>query len=65
MEHLLESSNICLLNDKSPTYFHPALGSFTSIDLLYVLHLFFLILYGRFIQISVVVTIFLFLLIYI
>ena len=32
MEHL-ESSNICLLNDKSPTYFHPASGSFTSIDL--------------------------------
>ena len=25
--------NICLLNDKSPTYFHPASGSFTSIDL--------------------------------
>ena len=33
MEHLLESSDICLLNDKSPTYFHPASGSFTSIDL--------------------------------
>ena len=33
VEHLLESSNICLLNDKSPTYFHPASGSFTSIDL--------------------------------
>ena len=33
VEHLLESSNICLLNDKSPTYFHPATGSFTSIDL--------------------------------
>ena len=31
VEHLLESSNICLLNDKSPTYFHPASGSFTSI----------------------------------
>ena len=42
MEHLLESSNICLLNDKSPTYFHPASGSFTSIVCLYVLHLFFL-----------------------
>ena len=25
VEHLLESSNICLLNDKSPTYFHPTL----------------------------------------
>ena len=33
MEHLLESSNICLLNDQSPTYFHPTSGSFTSIDL--------------------------------
>ena len=33
MEHLLESSDICLLNDKSPTYFHPASASFTSIDL--------------------------------
>ena len=33
VEHLLESSNICLLNDKSPTYFHPATRSFTSIDL--------------------------------
>ena len=33
VEHLLESSDICLLNDKSPTYFHPASGSFTSIDL--------------------------------
>ena len=31
VEHLLESSNICLLNDKSPTYFHPATGSFTSL----------------------------------
>ena len=31
--HLLESSNICLHNDKSPTYFHPASGSFTSTDL--------------------------------
>ena len=35
MEHLLESSNICLLNDKSPTYFHPASGSFTLIDLVF------------------------------
>ena len=34
VKHLLESSNICLLNDKSPTYFHPAFGSFTSVDLL-------------------------------
>ena len=33
VEHLLESSDICLLNDKPPTYFHPASGSFTSIDL--------------------------------
>ena len=33
MEHLLESSNICLLNDKSPTYIHPTSASFTSIDL--------------------------------
>ena len=33
VEHLLESSNICLLNDKSRTYFHHASGSFTSIDL--------------------------------
>ena len=33
VEHLLESSNICLLNDKSPTYFHSASGSFSSIDL--------------------------------
>ena len=33
LEHLLESPNICLLNYKSPTYFHPATGSFTSIDL--------------------------------
>ena len=32
VEHL-ESSNICLLNDKLPTYFHLASGSFTSIDL--------------------------------
>ena len=32
-EHLLQSSNICLLYNKSPTYFHPASGSFTSIDL--------------------------------
>ena len=32
VEHL-ESSNISLLNDKSPIYFHPASGSFTSIDL--------------------------------
>ena len=33
VEHLLESSSICLLNDKSPTYCHPVSGSFTSIDL--------------------------------
>ena len=33
VEHLLESSDICLLNDKSPSYFHPASGSFNSIDL--------------------------------
>ena len=33
MEHLLESSDISLLNDNLPTYFHPASGSFTSIDL--------------------------------
>ena len=32
VEHL-EYPNICLLNDKSPTNFHPASGSFTSIDL--------------------------------
>ena len=29
----LESCNICLLNDKSPTYFHPATGSFALIDI--------------------------------
>ena len=33
VEHPLESSNICLFNDKSPTYLHPASGSFTSVDL--------------------------------
>ena len=33
VEHLLESSNICLLNDKSTTNFHPASGSCTLIDL--------------------------------
>ena len=33
MEFLLQSSNVCLLNDKSPTYFHPASSLFTSIDL--------------------------------
>ena len=33
VERLLESSNIYLLNDKSPTYIHPSSGSFTSIDL--------------------------------
>ena len=32
-EHFLKSSYICLLNDKSTTYFHPASGSFNSIDL--------------------------------
>ena len=65
VDHLLESSNICLLNDKSPTYFHPATDLFTSIDLsLCSTICFFLILYGRSILISVVVTIFLFLLTY-
>ena len=32
VEHL-EFTNICLLNDNSPKYFHPASASFTSIDL--------------------------------
>ena len=31
VEHL--ESSVSLLNDRSPTYFHPASGSFTSIDL--------------------------------
>ena len=33
IEKLLEQSNICLWNDDSATYLHPALGSFSSIDL--------------------------------
>ena len=33
MEQVLESNDLCLLNDKSNTYLHPASGSFTAIDL--------------------------------
>ena len=62
VEHL-ESSNICLLNDKSPTYFHPASGLFSSIDLSLYCICFFLILHDRSILIIVVVTTFIFLLI--
>ena len=57
MEHFLESSNICLLNDKSHTYFHPASGSFTSIDLSLCSTSAFLDFTYQSILISVVVTI--------
>ena len=33
METFMTRSNICLFNDDTPTYLHPATGSFTSIDL--------------------------------
>ena len=33
IEELLQSSDICLLNSRPPTYLHPASGSLTSIDL--------------------------------
>jgi exonuclease III len=33
IEHLLTNTNLCLLNDKTPTYLHPTSGSTSSIDL--------------------------------
>ena len=33
IERVLSTYNLCLLNDNSPTYLHPATGSFTNIDL--------------------------------
>ena len=33
METFMTRSNICLFNDETPTYLHPATGSFISIDL--------------------------------
>ena len=30
MEKLIEQSDLCLLNDNSPTYLHPATGSFSD-----------------------------------
>jgi Endonuclease-reverse transcriptase len=33
LETLLLQSNLCLLNDKSPTYLHPETGSLSSLDL--------------------------------
>ena len=33
IEELLQSSDVCLLNSKAPTYLHPASGSLTSIDI--------------------------------
>ena len=33
MERFMTKSNICLFNDDTPTYLHPATGSLTSIDL--------------------------------
>ena len=33
IERILNNYNLCLLNDNSPTYLHPATGSFTNIDL--------------------------------
>ena len=33
IEHFLSSSNMCLLNNKSHTYIHPATGAHSSIDL--------------------------------
>ena len=33
IEDFLQQSNMCLLNDKSATYLHPATGNYSSIDL--------------------------------
>jgi len=33
VEQFFTTSNLCLLNDKTPTYCHPATGTLTSIDL--------------------------------
>ena len=33
IENLLQLTDLCLLNDKSPTYLHPGSGSFSAIDL--------------------------------
>ena len=33
MEDFIARQDLCLFNDKSPTYLHPATGSFSSIDL--------------------------------
>ena len=33
IERVLNIYNLCMLNDNSPTYLHPANGSFTNIDL--------------------------------
>ena len=33
IEKLLEKSELCLLNDKSSTYLHPATGHYSSLDL--------------------------------
>ena len=33
VEHIINENNICLFNDQSSTYMHPASGSQTSIDL--------------------------------
>ena len=33
IEDLISEHNLCLLNDKSHTYLHPATGSYSSLDL--------------------------------
>ena len=33
VEDLMAATNLCIINDKTPTYIHPATGSKTSIDL--------------------------------
>ena len=33
LENFINNNNLCLWNDDSPTYLHPATGSLTSIDL--------------------------------
>ena len=37
LEKVINSNNLCILNDKSPTYLNPSTGSYSAIDITLIL----------------------------
>ena len=57
--NFITNNGICLMNDKTYTYLHPAIGTFSSLALLFVIHLVCSSLTGLYVKINMEVVIFL------